>query len=99
MRPFLGSSAVPIVSCSTTNFKTRFGLRKRPDFRILRWMTLSGKGASLPPTEAKPLAPPAPASSAAAPSSAPATIGEPVTLGTPVDPPTLAQEVDDSVPW
>src|SRR5262245_6627611 len=40
MRRFHGPNVVPVVSCGTTNFKTKFGLKKRPNFSVIRWMTL-----------------------------------------------------------
>ena len=96
MRRFNGPNVVPVVSCNTTNFKTRYATRKRPDFRVLRWMTLGGdSGGELPKPEQKTLA---------APTVAPKTslqpaIGKPATFGAPVEPPTLKQETGDEVPF
>jgi hypothetical protein len=94
MRRFRGSSAVPVVSCCVTNFKTRhFGLKKRPDFRVLRWITLDGGGGKPLPAPEKTKTIAAPAAAPTAPATTP--IGEPVTLGTPIEPPTLKQELGD----
>jgi hypothetical protein len=45
MRRLRGPNVVPVVSCCTTNFKTKFGTRKRPDFRVVRWIMLHGDGS------------------------------------------------------
>jgi hypothetical protein len=88
MRRLNGPNVVPVVSCSTTNFKTRYATRKRPDFRVLRWMTLGGdSGGELPKPQQKTIA---------APAAAPKTS---ITFGTPVEPPTLKQETGDEVPF
>jgi hypothetical protein len=88
MRRLNGPNVAPVVSCSVTNFKTRFGLRKRPDFRVSRWIALGGDGGGgLPkPESAKPLAAPTPVSKA-------------LGIGTPVASPTLKQEMEDEVPF
>jgi hypothetical protein len=99
--------AVSVASCKVTNFKTRrFGLKKRPDFRVLRWITLDGDGSKpLPAPEVKtitaaPVIAPAATPAATAPAVAPTPmIMKPVTLGKPVAPSTLAQETDDQVPF
>ena len=47
-------ASVPIVSCSVTNFKTRFGLRQTARLPLLRWMALGGRVAlHLPPATSK----------------------------------------------
>ena len=89
MRRFKGPNAVPVVSCSVTNFKTKFGTRKRPDLRVLRWITLSDAGGGGLPKPEQP-------KTIAAPSS---TIGKPVTFGAPVEPPTINQEMEDEIPF
>lgn len=89
MRRLNGPNVAPVVSCNITNFKTRFSMRKRPDFRVLRWIALGGdSGGGLPaPEPAKSLAAPAPVSKA-------------LGIGTPVAEPTLKQEMDgDEVPF
>ena len=92
MRRLRGPNASPVVSCCSTLMKTRFSPHgtKRPDFRVVRWIDLGGGGGGeLPkPEPMKPL--PTPEVTA---------IGEPVTLGAPVTPPTLKEEIEDSVPF
>lgn len=89
MRRLNGPNVAPVVSCCVTNFKTRYAMRKRPDFRVLRWIALGGDGSGgLPKPES--------AKSLAAPTSKGKTLG----IGTPVAEPTLKQEMDgDSVPF
>jgi hypothetical protein len=95
MRRLNGPGVAPVVSCSTTNFKTRFSMRKRPDFRVLRWITLGDSGEGLPkPEPAKMLATPAAVPKASLP-----TIGKPVAFGAPVERPTLKHEMGDDVPF
>jgi hypothetical protein len=96
MRRFNGPNVVPVISCSVTNFKTKFGVRKRPDFRVLRWMALGGGGGGLPKPEPKKFlaAPTVPAVEQQE-----TTIGKPVAFGTPVTPPTLREETQDEVPF
>jgi hypothetical protein len=87
MRRLNGPNVAPVVSCSTTNFKTRYSMRKRPDFRVLRWIALGGDGGGLPkPEPAKSLAAPRPVKKA-------------LDIGTPVAEPTLKQETGDEVPF
>ena len=65
-RRFNGPGVVPVVSCTTTNFKIkRLNIvRKRPDFRVLRWIQLPGDGGNTIPA-------PKPTPSLAAPTIAP----------------------------
>ena len=87
MRRLNGPNVAPVVSCAITNFKTRFSLRKRPDFRVLRWIALGGDGGGLPkPESAKSL-------------TAPSSGGKALGIGTPVAEPTLKQETGDEVPF
>jgi hypothetical protein len=116
MRRFRGPGVVPVVSCSTTAFRiARLNVtRKRPDFRVVRWITLGDSGGSLSaPKSPKPLAAPASVEKPATPKPAeppakpvpeafaPATLAPaPVTLGPSVEPPTLAEEMGgDAVPF
>src|SRR5262245_50000119 len=41
MRRFRGPNVSPVVSLGVTTFRTSFGPKKRPDFRIVRWTRLS----------------------------------------------------------
>ena len=41
MRRFRGPNVSPVVSLGVTTFRTNFGPKKRPDFRIVRWTRLS----------------------------------------------------------
>lgn len=65
MRKLRGADVVPQVELSFKPMSTRFGMRKRPDFKIVRWLNLkAGAGASppslrqLPPTELNEVTPP-----------------------------------------
>jgi hypothetical protein len=75
IRRFHGPDIAPVVSCSATAFRiARLGIvRKRPDFRVLRWIRLSDAGdGRLPAPEApKPLAGPERAEKLAAASNPP----------------------------
>ena len=42
MRRLRGPNVVPQVTLSSAPFKTQFGMRKRPDFRVAAWFDLSG---------------------------------------------------------
>jgi hypothetical protein len=104
------NNIVPIVSCRSMNFpiKRLNIVKKRPDFRVLRFTKL-GNGGGLPAPEApKPLAPPTatatPSTSAppasAAPTSSAQPSGSPTSIGTPVAPTTLSEEMGgDTVPF
>ena len=98
MRRFKGPNAVPVVSCSTTLFKTKFGTRKRPDLRVLRWIELKDDGGGeLPkPEQPKQIEQPKPMKMAAAPAS---TFGKPLSFGAPLEPPTTKQEMEDEIPF
>jgi hypothetical protein len=58
MRRFRGPNVSPVVSLGVTTFRTNFGSKKRPDFRIVRWLTLS---ADVLPGPDRPSAAPTPA--------------------------------------
>jgi len=111
MRRFRGPVS-PVVSCSVTNFpiKRLNIVRKRPNFRVLRWITLDG--GKLPPSQPpKQLeqAPVAPAIPDPAPASTPEpktpTIEVPATaIGTPVafasvSEPSLQEQTGDTIPF
>jgi hypothetical protein len=111
MRRFRGSSVSPVVSCGLTNFpiKRLNIVRKRPDFRVLRWITL-GDGGKLPPSqppkqlEQAPVAP-------AIPDPTPALASEPKPIEVPaaaidtpvafasVSEPSLREEIGDDIPF
>jgi hypothetical protein len=57
MRRFRGPNVSPVVSLGVTTFRTNFGPKKRPDLRIVRWLTLS---ADLLPGPDRPTAAPIP---------------------------------------
>jgi hypothetical protein len=42
MRRMRGPNVVPQVTLSSAPFKTQFGMRKRPDFKVVGWFDLSG---------------------------------------------------------
>jgi hypothetical protein len=87
--------------------------RKRPEFKVVRWIKLGDTGGSLPAPEApKPLAGPAPAEKPTAASNSPVKPVAPATfasvtltpaaaaLGPGVEEPTLAEEMgEDAVPF
>jgi hypothetical protein len=58
MRRFRGPNVSPVVSLGVTTFRTNFGPKKRPDFRIVRWTRLSPDVLSGPD---RPIAAPTPA--------------------------------------
>jgi hypothetical protein len=65
MRKLRGADVVPQVELSFKPMSTRFGMRKRPDFKIVGWLDLkAGAGApppalrQLPPTELNEVTPP-----------------------------------------
>jgi hypothetical protein len=89
MRRLNGPNVVPVVSCNVTNFKTRFSMRKRPDFRLVRWIALGGDSGLPKPAEQKTLAAPAPAP----------VKKKAVGIGTVVAEPTLKQEANDEIPF
>jgi hypothetical protein len=76
MRRFRGPNVSPVVSLNVTTFRTNFGPRKRPDFRIVRWLTLS---ADVLPGPDRPTAVPTPAIGRHEPVAAPtiAPVGKP----------------------
>lgn len=51
MRRMRGNSVVPQVELTWVPMPTRFGVRKRPEFKVTGWLNLSG-GSSVPPTPA-----------------------------------------------
>jgi hypothetical protein len=52
------NTIVPQVELAWAPFPTKYGLRKRPDFKVVGWIDLSG-GGSLPPPSAPKQLPPA----------------------------------------
>jgi hypothetical protein len=75
MRRFRGPDIAPVVALCTTPFRiNRLNItRKRPDFRVKRWIKLGGGGGGLPAPEGpKPLAGPEPAQEPAAAPNSPA---------------------------
>jgi len=58
MRRFRGPNVSPVVSLNVTTFRTNFGPKKRPDFRIVRWIRLS---PDVLPGPERPTAAPTPA--------------------------------------
>src|SRR5262249_34825725 len=105
------NNIVPVVSCRSMNFpiKRLNIVKKRPDSRVLRFTKLGGGNGGLPAPEApKPLAPPTastpPSASSTPPPSAASTPSaqqsrSPMAISTPVAPLTLAEEVNDTVPF
>jgi hypothetical protein len=61
MRRMRGANVVPQIELSWTTFPTRFGTRKRPDFKILAWLDLTTGSPVLPqaaaPKQLPPVAP------------------------------------------
>ena len=52
MRRLRGPTAYPVIVLSNTFMNTRFGGRQRPNFKIVRWVSLGGEGGevqALPP--------------------------------------------------
>jgi hypothetical protein len=76
--------AAPIVELSSTFMPTKFGGRQRPHFVIHSWVSMPGKEPQ------QPAALPAPA--------APTVTGEAITLDA-VEPVSLAEEMDDDIPF
>jgi hypothetical protein len=114
MRRFRGPDIAPVITLGTTPFRiARLNItRKRPDFKVLRWIKLGDGGGNLPAPDApKPLAGPESAKPAAAPKPveqapsakafAPATLTPAsVALGPAVSEPSLAEEMGgDAVPF
>jgi hypothetical protein len=55
MRRLHGPEVTAIVSPQTTLFKTRFGVRKRPNFEVVAWRKLGGEGGGKLPAAPQPL--------------------------------------------
>src|SRR5262245_21888547 len=103
------NNIVPIVSCRSINFpiKRLNIVKKRPDFRVLRFTKLGGSNGRLPaPETPKPIAPPTASTPPSTPSTPPAAAAftasaqqsrSPMAISTPVPPLTLAEEVNDTV--
>jgi hypothetical protein len=58
MRRLRGENVYPKVMLSSASMRTRYGIKQRPDFEIVDWVTLGG------PESAPALAPPSKPSSA-----------------------------------
>jgi hypothetical protein len=92
MRKFRGANVYPIVTLSSTFMKTRFGGRQRPHFEIKqRWIGFPGS-KTLAPASPAPLAPPNTATETVPPEK------EPTGAHT-VEPPSLGEEMGDSIPF
>jgi hypothetical protein len=74
MRALRGENVVPLVELSDAPMPTKFGMRRRPEFKVIRWFQF---GQHDQPTPQLP---------------APAGI-------TPIEPPTLAEEMNDGIPF
>jgi hypothetical protein len=87
MRKFRGDQVYPVVALSDTFMNTRFGGRQRPAFIIKRWVGLGGEKAlpSIQATLDK---------FAAGPAEPTAKLPAPPTI----EPPSLAEELDDEIP-
>jgi hypothetical protein len=93
MRALRGAHVLPVVKLSHRPMKTKFGMKRRPEFEIAGWRGGPGNALSGPPTPQ--LGGPAPAASSTPSSAADATLAamEEVTE------PSLAEELNDSVRW
>ena len=88
MHKFRGSNNVyPVITLSDTFFPTKFGGRQRPHFLIKRWIRLGGEEKPALPTPAAPKL-------EHSPTTAPTQPGVKE-----VKPPTLAEELNDQLPF
>jgi hypothetical protein len=60
MRRMRNQNVVPQIELTWASMPTRFGLRKRPEFKVVAWLDLSGGGTLPPAPEIKQLPPVAP---------------------------------------
>jgi hypothetical protein len=115
MRALRGSRVLPLVKLSQRLFKTKFGMKTRPDLEIIDWKQ-PGSPDTLP-SQTPPAQLPGPATTAAAPpTTTPAAEREPrphprqpkpaisVAAGTisamsTVEPVSPAEEMNDELPW
>jgi len=58
MRRLRGANVVPRIELTCAPMNTRFGMRKRPDFRVTGWLDFGG-GETLLPDTPKQVVPPA----------------------------------------
>ena len=93
MRRFRGSGIHPVIELSDTHMKTRFGGRQRPHFIIKRWVDFSTGGDALPATGTPKLIDAS--KSPAAPAVKPAANAGMRT----VEPPSLGEQMDDTIPF
>ena len=97
VRTLRGSNVVPLVNLSKRPMKTNFGVKFRPEFEIADWLGPGGPGGLLGgPSPSGPTTP-----QLSGPSSPPAAdeLGS-VTAGmTKVTPPSVGEEIGDSIPF
>jgi hypothetical protein len=85
MQTLRGQNVAPIVALGTVEMVTKFGTKQRPHFEIVDWRELGGGSPELvPPPAPTPSLPPASAT---------------VKVGKPVQPVTIEEELNDSIPW
>jgi hypothetical protein len=60
MRKMRGRAVVPQIVLTSVPFKTQFGMKKRPDFKVVAWFDLSGGPAAVQAQAPKALPPVAP---------------------------------------
>jgi hypothetical protein len=58
MRRLRGANVVPLVELTWAPLPTRYGMRKRPEFKVIGWVDLSSGGGSLPPASGPKQLPP-----------------------------------------
>jgi hypothetical protein len=58
MRKMRGAGVVPQVEFTWAPMGTRFGIKKRPDFKVLNWVDFTPGGSTLPPASGPKQLPP-----------------------------------------
>jgi hypothetical protein len=97
MRRFRGANVYPVVTLSDTFFRTRFGGRQRPHFLIKRWTLLDGEAPPSAPVLSRLAPPTAAAIEANVPKPEPPQ--DELSGARTVEPPSLGEELNDSIPF
>jgi hypothetical protein len=94
MRRMRGENVFAQLDLTWAPMPTRFGMRKRPEFRIIGWIVLGPGGGALPPSSEQPkqLPPAAPKQDVGPRQTAPLAPKK-------VEEPSLAEELDDDIPF
>jgi hypothetical protein len=94
MRQLRGAEVYPVITLGSAPWKTKYGMRTRPHFEIVRWITFSGPKAPAQIEQAKP----SDSKPAAATAGKTATVEKKGKVRE-VKPPSLAAEMDDEIPF